>query len=66
MLNRKYSPGDSTLIHPFAALLEVDSFLVTMYQTFPDHVPNIVSLRILFACYLDFNAVPRRSFCQLL
>jgi hypothetical protein len=30
MLNRKYSPGDSTLIRPFAAPLEVDSFLVTM------------------------------------
>jgi len=35
-------------------------------QTLPDHLPRIVSLRILFTRYLDFNAVPRRSFFQLL
>ncbi|KAJ8591222.1 riboflavin synthase domain-like protein, partial [Rhizopogon salebrosus TDB-379] len=79
----KYNPGDVAVVHPFAAVSEVDLFLVTMGwenladdmftvehtmldQTFPDHVPNIVSLRILFTRYLDFNAVPRRSFFQLL
>ncbi|KAG2078524.1 riboflavin synthase domain-like protein [Suillus decipiens] len=35
-------------------------------QTLPDHLPKIVSLRILFTRYLDFNAVPRRSFFRLL
>ncbi|KAG2095664.1 uncharacterized protein F5147DRAFT_818907, partial [Suillus discolor] len=35
-------------------------------QTLPDHLPKIVSLRILFTRYLDFNAVPRCSFFQLL
>ncbi|KAG2130147.1 uncharacterized protein EDB93DRAFT_87346 [Suillus bovinus] len=35
-------------------------------QTLPDHLPKIISLRILFTRYLDFNAVPRRSFFQLL
>ncbi|KAG1805733.1 hypothetical protein EV424DRAFT_1330101, partial [Suillus variegatus] len=32
----------------------------------PTIYPKIVSLRILFTRYLDFNAVPRRSFFQLL
>ncbi|EIW74789.1 riboflavin synthase domain-like protein [Coniophora puteana RWD-64-598 SS2] len=35
-------------------------------QTFPDYVPEVTSLRTLFTRYLDFNAVPRRSFFQLL
>ncbi|EGO02944.1 hypothetical protein SERLA73DRAFT_102999 [Serpula lacrymans var. lacrymans S7.3] len=35
-------------------------------QTFPRSVPNRTTLRILFTNYLDFNAVPRRSFFQLL
>lgn len=35
-------------------------------QSFPDHVPGITTLRVLFTHYLDFNAVPRRPFFSLL
>ncbi|KAI6137645.1 riboflavin synthase domain-like protein [Pisolithus tinctorius] len=35
-------------------------------QTLPDGVPRITTLRILFTYHLDFNAVPRRSFFQIL
>ncbi|KIK11297.1 hypothetical protein PISMIDRAFT_122941 [Pisolithus microcarpus 441] len=35
-------------------------------QTLPDHIPCITTLRVLFTHHLDFNAVPRRSFFQIL
>ncbi|KAG9311173.1 riboflavin synthase domain-like protein [Chiua virens] len=35
-------------------------------QSLPDHTPQVTTLRILFTRYLDFNAVPRRSFFELL
>ncbi|KAL4070336.1 hypothetical protein J3A83DRAFT_4094448 [Scleroderma citrinum] len=35
-------------------------------QSFPDHVPHVMTLRILFTHHLDFNAVPRRTFFQFL
>lgn len=35
-------------------------------QTLPDHLPPITTLRILFTRFLDFNAVPRRTFFQYL
>ena len=31
-------------------------------QSLPDHLPQVVTLRRLFSSFLDFNAVPRRSF----
>ncbi|KAH7912072.1 riboflavin synthase domain-like protein [Hygrophoropsis aurantiaca] len=38
----------------------------TSDQTLPDYIPRIATLRTLFTRYLDFNAVPRRSFFRLL
>ena len=35
-------------------------------QSLPEHTPQITTLRALFSRYLDFNAVPRRSFFELL
>ena len=35
-------------------------------QSFPGHVPSVITPRALFTRYLDFNAVPRRSFFQYL
>ncbi|KAF8903479.1 hypothetical protein CPB84DRAFT_1814646 [Gymnopilus junonius] len=35
-------------------------------QSLPDHLPKITTLRDLFTRFLDFNAVPRRSFFQYL
>jgi sulfite reductase alpha subunit-like flavoprotein len=35
-------------------------------QSLPEHTPQITTLRALFTRYLDFNAVPRRSFFELL
>ncbi|PPQ83917.1 hypothetical protein CVT25_000662 [Psilocybe cyanescens] len=35
-------------------------------QSLPDHLPPITTLRTLFTRFLDFNAVPRRSFFQYL
>lgn len=35
-------------------------------QSLPDHLPRVVTLRILFTRYVDFNAVPRRTFFQYL
>ncbi|KAI9463486.1 riboflavin synthase domain-like protein [Boletus coccyginus] len=35
-------------------------------QSLPEHTPHITTLRTLFSRYLDFNAVPRRSFFELL
>ena len=35
-------------------------------QSLPEHIPQITTLRTLFTRYLDFNAVPRRSFFELL
>ncbi|KZP05434.1 riboflavin synthase domain-like protein, partial [Athelia psychrophila] len=35
-------------------------------QSLPDHLPAIATLRQIFTRHLDFNAVPRRSFFQLL
>ncbi|KAG1797022.1 riboflavin synthase domain-like protein [Suillus plorans] len=63
------SEVDSFLVTMGWANVADDFFTVehTMLdQTLPDHLPKIVSLRILFTRYLDFNAVPRRSFFQLL
>ncbi|OAX32629.1 riboflavin synthase domain-like protein [Rhizopogon vinicolor AM-OR11-026] len=63
------SEVDSFLVTMGWASVADDLFTVehTMRdQTLPDHLPNIISLRILFTRYLDFNAVPRRSFFQLL
>ena len=34
-------------------------------QTFPDSLPNTTTLRMLFTHYLDFSAVPKRSFFEL-
>ncbi|KAF8917415.1 riboflavin synthase domain-like protein [Mucidula mucida] len=35
-------------------------------QSMPDHIPERTTLRTLFTRYLDFNAVPRRTFFQYL
>ncbi|KAH7888220.1 hypothetical protein F5I97DRAFT_1806465 [Phlebopus sp. FC_14] len=35
-------------------------------QSLPEHVPSVTTLRVIFTRYLDFNAVPRRPFFQLL
>ncbi|KAI5980915.1 riboflavin synthase domain-like protein [Pisolithus albus] len=35
-------------------------------QTLPDRIPRVTTLRVLFTHHLDFNAVPRRSFFQIL
>lgn len=35
-------------------------------QSLPEHIPQVTTLRELFTRYLDFNAVPRRSFFELL
>jgi sulfite reductase alpha subunit-like flavoprotein len=35
-------------------------------QSLPDNLPETATLRTLLTCYVDFNAVPRRSFFQLL
>ncbi|KDR73969.1 hypothetical protein GALMADRAFT_250695 [Galerina marginata CBS 339.88] len=35
-------------------------------QSLPDHLPKMTTLRILFTRFLDFNAVPRRSFFQFI
>ncbi|TFY74580.1 hypothetical protein EWM64_g9432 [Hericium alpestre] len=35
-------------------------------QSLPDHLPPVSTLRTLFSRYLDVNAVPRRSFFDLL
>ncbi|KAG1894003.1 riboflavin synthase domain-like protein [Suillus fuscotomentosus] len=63
------SEVDSFLVTMGWANVADDFFTVehTMLdQTLPDHLPKIVSRRILFTRYLDFNAVPRRSSFQLL
>jgi sulfite reductase alpha subunit-like flavoprotein len=38
----------------------------TSDQSLPDHLPRISTLRTIFARYVDFKAVPRRSFFQYL
>jgi sulfite reductase alpha subunit-like flavoprotein len=35
-------------------------------QSLPDNLPETATLRTLLTCHVDFNAVPRRSFFQLL
>ncbi|KAI0295109.1 riboflavin synthase domain-like protein [Multifurca ochricompacta] len=35
-------------------------------QSLPDHLPQVSTLRALFTRHLDINAVPKRSFFQLL
>jgi len=35
-------------------------------QSLPKHIPQVTTLRTLFTRHLDFNAVPRRSFFELL
>ncbi|THU80848.1 riboflavin synthase domain-like protein [Dendrothele bispora CBS 962.96] len=35
-------------------------------QSLPDHLPRLSTLRIIFTRYLDFNAVPRRTFFRYL
>ena len=35
-------------------------------QSLPDHLPSRSTLRIIFTRYLDFNAVPRRSFFRFI
>ena len=35
-------------------------------QSLPSHLPRITTLKILFSRFLDFRAVPRRSFFQYL
>ncbi|TFK37556.1 hypothetical protein BDQ12DRAFT_652582 [Crucibulum laeve] len=35
-------------------------------QSLPDHLPEVTTLRTLFSRYVDFNAVPTRSFFQFL
>ncbi|KIK57477.1 hypothetical protein GYMLUDRAFT_229030 [Collybiopsis luxurians FD-317 M1] len=35
-------------------------------QSLPDHLPHFTTLRIIFTRYLDFNAVPRRTFFRYL
>lgn len=38
----------------------------TTDQTMPNHIPRCASLRTIFTRYLDFKAVPRRTFFQYL
>ena len=35
-------------------------------QSLPGHLPQVSTLRVLFSRYLDINAIPKRSFFQLL
>ncbi|KAK7439064.1 NAPDH-dependent diflavin reductase [Stygiomarasmius scandens] len=35
-------------------------------QSLPDHLPKVSTLRTIFTRYLDFNAVPRRTFFRYL
>ena len=35
-------------------------------QSLPDHLPTTTTIREIFTRYLDINAVPRRSFFELL
>jgi sulfite reductase alpha subunit-like flavoprotein len=35
-------------------------------QTFPEHLPPVVTLRLLFTRYLDFTCVPRKTFFQFI
>ncbi|KAF9219893.1 riboflavin synthase domain-like protein [Gyrodon lividus] len=35
-------------------------------QSLPEYTPEVTTLRVLFTRYLDFNAVPRRGFFELL
>lgn len=35
-------------------------------QSLPEHLPEVVTLRAIFSQYLDFDAVPRRSFFEYL
>lgn len=35
-------------------------------QSLPEHTPQVTTLRTLFTRHLDFNAVPRRYFFELL
>ncbi|KAG1894560.1 riboflavin synthase domain-like protein [Suillus fuscotomentosus] len=69
----KYNPGDVAL-HQRSTLFFLvtmgwanvaDDFFTVEHtmldQTLPDHLPKIVSLRILFTRYLDFNALEREK-----
>ncbi|CAK5268795.1 unnamed protein product [Mycena citricolor] len=46
------------------AAFHVESNL--MDQKLPEHLPDVVTPRMLFTEYLDFNAVPRRTFFEYL
>ncbi|KAN0076918.1 hypothetical protein V8E55_010773 [Tylopilus felleus] len=69
-----YLPGDVAIIHPVALASEVDSLLTHRIlfahrdtdQPLPECTPQVTTLPTLFTRYLDFNAVPCRSFLELL
>lgn len=56
----------------FGWCLSLPSSLIIFYifghvdQSLPSHLPRITTLKILFSRFLDFRAVPRRSFFQYL
>ncbi|RUS69230.1 hypothetical protein EGW08_023009 [Elysia chlorotica] len=76
-----YSPGDVVMVQPQNSPDTVDEF-ISMLNLDPDrrfqleqndadsplppHIPNPCSVRWLVSHYLDINAVPRRSFFELL
>ncbi|KAF8622627.1 hypothetical protein AX15_006879 [Amanita polypyramis BW_CC] len=75
----QYSPGDVAVIHPIANSEDVKSFLEVIrwsehaddhykieHQTLPPNLPQTATIRELFTRYVDFNAVPRRTFFQYL
>ncbi|PPQ97555.1 hypothetical protein CVT26_002340 [Gymnopilus dilepis] len=61
------SPSDvdsflSTMSWTDSANQPIEIEQIMQDQTLPDHLPKITTLRDLFTRFLDFNAVPRRSF----
>ncbi|KAH0834168.1 hypothetical protein J3R83DRAFT_11474 [Lanmaoa asiatica] len=63
------SEVDSLLVSMGCANTADEPFSVTHVmrdQSLPEHTPQVTTLRMLFTRYLDFNAVPRRPFFELL
>src|SRR6266404_9354236 len=50
----------------FCRSLESPHLLTIADQSLPDHLPRVSTLHALFTSHLDINAVPKRSFFQLL